>query len=228
MQVIEKRDALAELRAFIDQNSFPLNSRLPSERSLCEKLGLNRSILRKALDALEQEGLIWRHVGKGTFVGARPIENLEDVSSVINRSSPAKVMEARLLLEPELARLAAVNATPDDHSEMEYCISRTKAAREWRQYELWDNRFHRSIAQATHNALLLFLFDSMNFVRRAVAWGRLRSYDLGRELSHHSFSEHDKLLDAIKNRDRELASQLMRDHLATVRDRLLSPLAKAG
>lgn len=226
--MLEKPNALATLRAFIDQNSFPLNSRLPSERALCEKLGLNRSVLRKALDALEREGLIWRHVGKGTFAGARPIENLEDVSSVINRSSPAKVMEARLLLEPELARLAAVNATLDDHSEMEYCIDRTKAAREWRQYELWDNRFHRSVARATHNVLLLFLFDSMNFVRRAVAWGRLRSHDLGRDLSHHSFSEHDQLFEAIKARDRELASQLMREHLATVRDRLLNPLAKTG
>ncbi len=214
--------AVTQLRAILAQTDYPPNGRLPPERRLCERLGVTRTALRKALATLESEGQVWRHVGRGTFVGIRPIENNKNAPFVTSLTSPAEVMETRLLIEPELARLAALNATSADIGEMEACIRKTKAAREWRIYETWDNKLHRTIAQATHNTLLLSLFDHLNTVRRAVVWGRLRVTRLTPDLDHHSFGEHDAIVQAIAERDRTLAANGMRRHLETVKRKLLS------
>ena len=74
--------------------------RLPPERELAEELGVSRGTLRKALADLEVEGLIWRHVGRGTFVGNRPVETVQDLGEVTRRTNPAGVMEARLRWSP--------------------------------------------------------------------------------------------------------------------------------
>ena len=63
----QEQRALSRMRAMIEDGDYPLNSRLPPERSLCETMGVTRAALRKALATLEAEGQIWRHVGKGTF-----------------------------------------------------------------------------------------------------------------------------------------------------------------
>jgi DNA-binding FadR family transcriptional regulator len=212
-----------QLKAHLAEQHHPLNQRLPPERTLSIRLGVSRSSLRKALAVLEAEGQIWRHVGRGTFVGARPSGQGEQLPAISNGTNPAEVMEARLLIEPELARLAALNARPADIDEMVHCIRQTKAAREWRAYELWDHNLHRAIAAATGNALLVSLFDALNAVRRAVVWGRLRTYRLTPELDHHSFAEHDLIFGAIVDRDLEEAARRMREHLLSVRRNLLEP-----
>ena len=60
--------AISQLQEFIADGGFEPGVRLPPERELCERLGMTRNVLRRALDALERDGAIWRHVGKGTFV----------------------------------------------------------------------------------------------------------------------------------------------------------------
>ncbi len=64
--------ALVQLRAYIAQGEFARNDRLPPERKLCQHLGVSRSELRRAFTVLESEGAIWRHVGRGTFIGDGP------------------------------------------------------------------------------------------------------------------------------------------------------------
>ncbi|UCH74625.1 MAG: FadR family transcriptional regulator [Rhodospirillales bacterium] len=215
---------LALMRQMIEAGDYPLNSRLPPERDLCDRLGVTRNTLRRALSTLESEGQIWRHVGKGTFVGTPPNGALDDLSQVTSRTNPTEVMQARQMVEPELARLAALNASATDIEEMRHCIQRTKSARNWRTYEMWDNRLHRAIAKAGGNGCMLAVFDMLNTIRRAVTWGRLRRYDLTPDHSHHSFAEHDSLVDAIEHRDTDLAANLMREHLREVRRDLLQAM----
>ena len=71
----EAQGALIQLRAYLTQQNLPASTRLPAERELCEILGVSRGELRKALAILEGHGELWRHVGKGTFIGARPVTN---------------------------------------------------------------------------------------------------------------------------------------------------------
>ncbi len=215
--------ALVSLRGYLARQDISLNSRLPPERELCRQLGTSRTALRKALAVLEAEGQIWRHVGRGTFIGARPVLNIGDIEYLSGRTSPAQVMESRLAIEPQLARLAALHGTQADFAEMRLCNRRCRAAREWRVYEAWDNKFHRAVAAATHNTLLVSLFDTLNTVRRSTVWGQLRSTTLP-PADHASFHEHDALYEAIAGRDPDLAAERMRIHLRTVRDRVLSSL----
>ncbi|QYK40861.1 MAG: FadR family transcriptional regulator [Paracoccaceae bacterium] len=212
------------LRAYITGGGFNHTDRLPPERDLCHQFGVTRGGLRKALAELEADGLIWRHVGRGTFIGARPIHNLEDVTFLGELASPAQVITARLAIEPELARLAALYGSQADFAEILACTRRCRTAADWRSYEAWDNNLHHAIAKATHNKLLLHLFDILNVVRRSTVWGQLRSTQLPPR-DHRSFDEHDGIYAAIAERNATLAAQRMRDHLVSVRDRVLPALA---
>lgn len=216
-----ERGTVTQLRAYLAQAELPDDGRLPPERDLSEALGISRTELRKALGTLEAEGQIWRHVGKGTFVGSRPIDTFADLSALARRTNPAEVMRARLIIEPEIARAAALTATPMQIAEMRACQARTREAATWRQYENWDHRLHRTIAEAAQNIPLLGLFDTLNALRRAVTWGRLRSNPVKPSPDHHSFAEHQAIVDAIENRDMNGAAAAMRTHLRTVERNLL-------
>lgn len=223
LNIEDDRSALSALRSFLSEEELTLNGRLPAERDLCRKLGVSRSDLRKGLAVLEAEGQIWRHVGRGTFVGPRPIPNLSDVELLTSLTSPTAVMEARIAIEPQLARLASLHGTEADFVEMRQCNRRCRAAKGWRSYEAWDNNFHQAIATATQNKLMMSLFDTLNAVRRSVVWGQLRLTEIPPP-DHKSFDEHDAIHQAIAGRDPDLAAECMRTHLKTVRDRVMSSL----
>ncbi len=218
---------LGRLRAYLARGGMP-DSRLPPERRLTEALGVSRTELRKALAVLEAEGQLWRHVGKGTFLGSRPLDTQADIAAITRRTNPAEVMKTRLLLEPEVARLAALNATPEQIAEMRVCLRKSREAGSWRQYEGWDNRLHRVIAEATQNNLLLALLDTLNAVRRTVAWGRLRANPVRPDPDHHSFAEHDAIVDAIVERDMARAAACMHRHLESVERNLLRARFNSG
>ena len=134
MADVETYGALTQLRALLAQQDYIAGSRLPSERNLCEALGVTRNALRKALATLEAEGQIWRHVGRGTFVGPSNIAVADETKALASQTNPPNVMEARLSMEPELARLAALHATTDDIDQMMLCLTRSANASEWRVY----------------------------------------------------------------------------------------------
>lgn len=213
---------LVQLRAWLTRHDFAPDTRLPPERELCELLGVSRGELRKALAALEAEGQLWRHVGKGTFVGARQIEAMR-LADIDRATNPREVMRTRLLIEPVIAREAALNATSLHVEALRRCIERTHRAGTWRQYETADNELHRRIAEAANNRLLLALFDALNAVRRAVVWGLLRAGNARPPDDHHSFAEHARIIEAIETRDLEGASRAMYLHLRAVERSLVEP-----
>ncbi len=214
--------ALTQLKAWLAQRDLPADGRLPPERELCELLGVSRGGLRKALATLERDGELWRQVGKGTFVGERPVDKFLSVAGIAESSNPLEVMQARLLIEPLLAAEAAIHASASHLDEMLRCTRLQREAATWRQYENADNRLHRTVAEATGNSVLTALFDQLNAVRRAIVWGRLRQKPDHPPADHHSFAQHDAIVRAISERDPERAYRAMHEHLSTVRDNLLS------
>jgi DNA-binding FadR family transcriptional regulator len=213
--------ALTQLRAWLAQRPRAPGERLPPERQLCETLGVSRSELRKALAHLEAAGEVWRHVGKGTFIGSLPGVETADLAAAAARTSPVEVMNARLILEPALAAEAALNATGEDIAELRACLDGARLAESWRHYETWDNRLHRAIAASAGNLVMLTLFDSLNTIRRSVTWGRRRPADSRPPADHHSFVDHEAIFAAVSGRDPAEAAAAMRRHLATVRGNLL-------
>ncbi len=209
---------LARLRDFLLQGSFAEQDRLPPERELAGKLGLTRNRLRTGLRRLAAEGVIWRHVGRGTFMGARlappgvpfPIAPLPDLTS------PREVMEARLAIEPELARLAAFRATGRDLSEIGNCLDRMVAVEDWNSWEALDCRLHRAIAQAAGNTLMLLMFDTVQANRNKDVWGRLREPIEPAAATRLATAEHAAIVDALRHRQADAAMAAMRHHLRRV------------
>ena len=213
--------AVALVRSFIVDGSYAPGDRLPPERQLTEALGIGRSVLRRALDALERDGVLWRHVGKGTFIAHEPARDAGQALPRIARSTtPFQMMRARLCVEPAIAREAAMHASAEALNRMALAGDRARAAACWRDYEAEDDRFHRSIAEATDNLPLLAIFDQLNVVRRAVAWTNVERANLEPPRDHPSFAEHAEIAEAIVARRPDAAQAAMRRHLKSVETRL--------
>tara|TARA_R110002096_G_scaffold97378_1_gene217123 strand:+ start:1012 stop:1695 length:684 start_codon:yes stop_codon:yes gene_type:complete len=214
-------DPVERLRSYIAEGGFAQGVKLPPERHLTDELGMTRSTLRKALDALERDGLIWRHVGKGTFVADGNQRRSDDASAELGRQlTPFRMMRARLAIEPAIAREAAVNASGDTLARMRQALVRARAATAWETYEAEDDIFHRAVAEASDNLLLLSLFDQLNEVRRAVAWGSVVRKTARPSLDHPSFAQHDAIAAAVTARNPQGAYEAMRAHLQSVSARL--------
>ena len=220
-QTSPNHNAVARLRSYIAEGGFGTGGRLPPERHLTDELGMTRTNLRKALDVLERDGLIWRHVGKGTFVTDGSQRPANSASVQLGRQlTPFRMMRARLAIEPAIAREAAFNATGETLLRMRQTLDRARAASTWETYEAEDDRFHRCVAEASDNLLLLALFDQLNGVRRAVAWGNVERQSVRPPSDHPSFDQHDSIAAAISGRDPHRAYEAMRSHLRSVSTRL--------
>ncbi len=217
----DRAEALDALTALIRDGGYKPGDRLPAERELIVSLGVTRNTLRRALEALERDGAIWRHVGKGTFVAAHGSEaGAGSLALLSNQVSPVQLMRARMAIEPAIAREAAINATEEAVKRLKVSKDRAVEAQTWDEYEAQDDLFHRAVAEASGNILLLSLFDQLNQVRRAVAWKTVvRSSDRPSR-DHSSFAEHDTILNAIEDRDPAAAQTAMRRHLGSVSARL--------
>lgn len=221
--VVSDVAALTQLRAYILDHGMKEGDRLLPERLLGPELGLRRFELRKALETLVEEGVLWRHVGKGTFLSMRPDQSAQnDLSRIAKRVGVADVMRARTALEPAIAREAALHASAATLNALRLTVSRSRAASTWREYEALDNDFHRQIAEASGSIALLALFDQLNTLRRMVCWGRLARDGVSPPDSHPSFIEHERIVEALAGCDPEAAQAAMRRHLRSVEDRLFA------
>lgn len=231
---MEEGSAQDRLRRFIEGGGYGVGDRLPPERQLIAELGMTRTALRKGLEAMEREGAIWRHVGKGTFVAgvASEVAAMEDTGEAQPPAIPAplmdlgrqitplRMMRARLCIEPAIAREAAANASTEAITRVRLAMERANAATSWRDYEAQDDLFHRAIAEATDNPMLLAVFDQMNQVRRVVIWGNLERESARPAHDHSSFGEHTAVTNAIAERNPAAAYEEMRMHLRSVSRRL--------
>ncbi len=213
---------IERLNRMIVDGQIPEQSKLPPERELARELDVTRSSLRKALSLLEAEGKIWRHVGKGTFVGNPPTEKTLQISSLTRFTNPMEIMEVRLVIEPRLAGFAAIRATPAMITKMYRCIEKSELATDIGAYELWDATLHRTIAEAAHNSLLLSVLNIVNEMRKDKLWGQLKESAVTPEKMIAYSSQHHECIEAIENRNAAKAEHLMTIHLELVKDDLLS------
>lgn len=215
--VMRKAEEVArKLNELIDSSRYPHNSRLPPERDLAHELGVSRKLLRQALGHLEAEGRIWRHVGQGTFVGAKPVQSIRDVKVLSGLTNPAEVMEVRRTIEPECARLAALRAISSEIDKLKMYLKRSEAVTDYWTYGKWDGTLHRGIAEASHNTLLLTVFDAVNQVRLQTAWAQMWEQAIINGGLHMYHEQHRGIVDAIEKRDASGAERRMREHLDMV------------
>jgi DNA-binding FadR family transcriptional regulator len=213
---------LQHIRKRLDDGSWPVGHRLPPERDLVEMFGLARNTLRKAMIQLEEEGVIVRHVGRGTFIAktttskdeASPAESLVQR---IHGASPADVMELRLIIEPPFVEAAATKATSRDLQQIVHCLEQSEAATTVLDFEYWDGMLHQAILGSAHNHLLIDLYEAINGVRKQPEWEALKQRSLTPERHARYKQQHREIVDALLKRDAVSASRAVRDHLMEVR-----------
>jgi GntR family uxuAB operon transcriptional repressor len=210
------------LRALLSQGSedgtLGPGAKLPTERDLVQQLEVPRSAVRRALEVLERDGIVIRHVGRGTFLSENPFPHHADAP---DDTSPAEIMQVRQLLEPQVATLAARVATRADLDRIGECLDGGGNAEDFDGFERWDAKLHRSIATAAHNGLLMNMFDVMNTARALPVWGSLKRRTSTPELRRCYHGEHAEIVEALRDRDPLGAGENMRAHLQHVADSLL-------
>lgn len=211
---------LRSLRASIDSGEWTPGQRLPTERDLARSHGLGRNTVRRVLGELESRGLIVRHVGRGTFVTDRS-EQTSNGEMDAREVSPEEMMEARLLIEPLLARLVVARASELELEQIRTFVKRGGEARTMAEFEGWDNKLHRAIAVASKNQYLIGIVEGMHRIRRSREWGALRRRGLTDDRRRAYHREHEAIVEALCARDAERARLAIVEHLSHVRSNLL-------
>jgi DNA-binding FadR family transcriptional regulator len=204
----------------IRSGAYRANAKLPTERALSEQLGVPRSAVRDALAVLESGGTVTRIIGSGTYVKDHESQ-LATVDTAPPAASPAEIMEARLLLEPQLAQLAAINADQSDFARFDECIRHGDAADDFEAFEHWDAALHQAIAKSTHNRLVIELYAMITRARDLTEWGELKRRSLSAERRDQYRREHHVIVAALQARNVAKAEEALLRHLERVRSNLL-------
>jgi DNA-binding FadR family transcriptional regulator len=134
----------------------------------------------------------------------------------ISGTSPVDVMAARLMVEPHAAAAAAVNATAADLANIREAHEDATQETDPASFEKLDAEFHVRIFGATRNELLLSLHDILRVIRNQPAWIEMkrRRYTEARRRAY--CEDHEAIVQALFARNADLASEMMKTHLANV------------
>lgn len=207
-------DVVDRLLEFIAAGTAP-ERRLPVERALCAELHVSRTTVREALSTLTLLGVVeTRGKGRyGSLVGARA----QLVSRARVRHATSELvdhpLEARRILEPNIAALAAVRGSDWDLADVARELSSMeRAAGSAREFVPFDSAFHAAVAQATGNPTLVFLINALT---DALAESREHSFRPGPAVAT-AIEGHRAILAALRARDPRRASEAMLNHLGDV------------
>ncbi len=210
---------MAQLRREILAGGYGYRERLPAERELALQFGASRGTVREALRRLEEMNLVSRRVGSGTFVRYRGHADHEDIAEL---TSPLELIDVRLVVEPQMARLAVMNANAQDLQRMREALTAVERVRDnVDDFSRGDEAFHLALAESSRNPLLLWLYRQINEVRRHTQWDARKDKILTpRRIAEYN-QQHRELYTAIASRDIEHAVQAITRHLEKARRDLM-------
>ena len=189
--------------------------RLPAERDLAAEYGVARNTVRRAVKAIAHDGTIERHVGRGTFVN-RGTNELSTILQRITGVSPADLMAARLIVEPQAAAIAAKNASFSDLQAIAEAHRYASDARQTEEFEHSDGQFHQRLFAATRNDLLASIHDMLQVIRSRNPWIELKRKSFWQLVVADYCSQHGNVVAALENRDADGAAQAMLVHIEAI------------
>ena len=205
-------EAIEQIADAVQVGDVLVGQRLPSERSLADLMGVSRPTVREAVKALADVGVLETRSGGGTIVTSDliPAELLR-ARADLKISEVAGVLEARRLLEPQVAKLAALYIDEDDVQRIEATIDMLRHGAETRErFVLFELRFHLTIARATKNTTIMHLMRTL-----------FRRLDIVRDMAMHEAEEagqaiaiHERTLASIRSGDPGAIDAAMDEHLA--------------
>ncbi len=207
--------AVDSLLDYIRQNELKPGDMLPSETVLANHFGVSRPVIREALKSLEGRNMIEIINGRGAAV--KPLES-EDLHGFFSRAvhfdqeAIRELLEVRQGLEVQAARIAAMRRTDDDIAELTQITAQMRAKfQDDQAYSDSDLAFHLALARATHNAMMLYLIESI----RQYARGSMYQWHLSRR-TQEEYERiqrlHEAILDRIVAGEPEQAAVAMSNH----------------
>ena len=207
----------SQLADQIAEGRWRVGEKLPTESELCATLGIGRSTLREALKSLAFVGMIRMKPGEGTYVAGNSLYLAERVlarGAQVTEKQIEDVGEARLVIETEMAALAAERAEPADLDRLESLLAEMGRCLEIGDgvgYTNLDVEFHLTIARCSKN---LVLEDVLGRIRGALQDWIAKSQELP-GVKENAQGQHAKIMQALRQRNPERARRSIRNDPAT-------------
>ena len=212
------KEVAGRLMSEIQSGKYAVGARLPAERDLAAMYEVSRPVIREAIISLEVQGLVDVRVGSGVYVQSNSEQRQVPAGDV----SAIELTEARLLIESEVAALAAAQISDDELAELEDLVRQIEEENKSPDgREEADAAFHMAIARASRNNPLIETVERLWDLRRTS-----REAALLHEKARHAnikpvVDEHSAILRALQARDPKAARAAMRGHLLQVLESLL-------
>ena len=206
-------EVIGQVRDLITSGRLKIGDRLPAERELAKTLQVGRSTVREAIRALESLGILQARSGEGTFLVSYPDEQksvLITANAFQSWDNQRKLFEVRMVIEPDLAALAARRASFEQIVKMREILEEQEASVKRGTIDIKaDTALHFLLAEAAGNEILLRMMDSLMNLLHETREASLRT--TGRAVS--SLKQHKAIVRAIEARDPAAAERRMRDHI---------------
>ena len=199
--------------------------KLPAEREMARQFKTSRVSVREAYRSLEEVGLlrIRRGADGGAFIAQvdhQPVFRSLALVLGLGKTSHKELTEARLLIEPPIAQLAAVRARKEDLTRLERVLidEEAAAARRTDPFGLTRSRFHRTLADCTHNLPLIVLMNALaDLTANAASTLNPKTRARHRLKNCHY---HRLVFEAIRRRDKDAAHTIMAEHVGDIQRRV--------
>ncbi len=209
-------DVIKEIKKGILSGKYKSGFPLASETELAKQFGVSRPVIREALRSLQSSGFV--EIKRGTKGGAfvRDIIKLpffDDFPEFIlyRRFKVDHLARVRLFLEPEVCRLAAKNATPQEIQGMKDLVKRYSQIKNPDEKDTYYSLFHRLVGRSCGNPIYTIMMESiMDFTE-----GFIRTIKPVSEFIHEDH-DHDEIIIALENRDPEKAAEVATRHASQI------------
>ncbi len=211
---------IRQIRSLITSGQLNSGDKLPSERKLAEKLGVSRSQVRDAIRKLEFYGILKTLPQSGTVVAGIGITALEGLITDVlklEKSDFTSLVETRVILETNAAKLAAERRTPEDIVEIQKALNAYERKIRLRETAVEEDlMFHLKIAEASKNVVLksLMLIITPDIVNNFIQY-KVCDDDI---IDNKVLIEHEAILQFIIDKNGDAASNAMQAHLSDVID----------
>lgn len=207
-------EVVSELEQEILDGRLVPGERLPSEEKLCERFGASRTVIREAIQQLRGRRLLRTLKGSGSYIADPSLDSLasalEAYSVLTPEDSFLHLIDLRILLETECARLAAHDAGEKALREIETHHAAMEVSRGNRElFSKEDIAFHMAIANASRNAIYATILSGLE--KRCIDYANTNRGD--DSWYDGVVDTHAEILGAIADGDADRASQSMRRHL---------------
>lgn len=205
-------DVVNEIKKAIISGKYKTGEALPSETELARQFGVSRPVIREGIRVLQSRGFleIKRGITGGAFVkDLYKLPFMEDFADLIRyrRIKVDHLARARLLLEPEVCRLTAQNASDKDIREMQSLLDSYDLIKERDKLDPLYAMFHRLVGRACRNPIYSIIMENiMDFTESFIKTMKPVTTII------HNESDHDEIMEAFRQRDSEKAAEVGTRH----------------